>query len=356
MAAMTTTIDQTELNQLVNQVFGDFAAAMTLPLVRFGDRIGLYRALRDHGALTPHDLAARCALPEAIAHEWLANQAAAGYVQVDEHGERFSLTPEQAAVFADEDSGACMLPAFQLAAAYTRSEPALAIAVHDAQPYTWGDHDPELFEAVERFYRPAYTASLVAEWLPAIDGAQDALRAGATVADVGCGHGLSTVLMAKAFPASRFLGIDDHAASIDRARQLAVEEGVADRIRFEVRPATDLEGSFDLICMLDAFHDMGDPEAVAATVRDCLSPGGACIVVEPFAGDRLADNLTTLGRAYYAASTLACTPSALSQSDARPLGAQAGPARLTATLHAGGFRTVRVAGTTPFNLVLEARP
>jgi SAM-dependent methyltransferase len=182
------------------------------------------------------------------------------------------------------------------------------------------------------------------------------LTEGAEVADIGCGHGQSTALMAKAFPASRFLGIDDHAASIDRARRLAAEEGVEDRVRFEVLPATELRGTFDFAVVLDAFHDMGDPVRVAARIRDSLAPAGSVLIVEPFAGDRLIDNLTPLGRVYYAASTLACTPSALSQSDDPPLGAQAGPARLIATLEEGGFARVRVAATTPFNLVLEARP
>jgi 2-polyprenyl-3-methyl-5-hydroxy-6-metoxy-1,4-benzoquinol methylase len=352
----TLEIDQTALDELSDRVFGDFAAAMTLPLVRLGDRLGLYRALRDHGPTTPAGLAARCGLPEPVLHEWLANQAAAGYVSVDGDGATFSLTPVQAAVFADDDSGTSMLAAFQLAAAYTRSEPAVAEALRGSQHCTWGDHDAELFQAVEKFYRPAYTAALVDEWIPAVDGARAALEDGAAAADVGCGHGLSSVLMAKAFPASNFVGIDDHAASIERARELAAEEGVADRVRFDVRSALELEGSFELITVLDAFHDMGEPRQVAAQLRGCLAPSGACMIVEPFAGDQLTDNLTALGRAYYAASTLACTPSALSQSPARPLGAQAGPARIIATLEAGGFRTVRVAATTPFNLVFEARP
>lgn len=358
--AMTTTIDQVKLDQLVEQAFGDFVAAMTLPLVRLGDRLGLYRDLGDNGPSTPGELAERCGVAEPVVHEWLANQAAAGYVSLDPSGgegrERFFLTPEQAALFADEASPTSMLGAFQLAAAYTRSEPAVAHAFATGQACAWGDHDPELFEAVERFYRPAYTASLVTDWIPALDGVAAQLTRGAVVADVGCGHGLSTVLMAKAFPASQFLGIDDHAPSIERARKLAAEEGVADRARFEVRPADALEGVFDLIAVFDAFHDMGDPEGVAARIRRCVAPTGVALIVEPFAGDRLADNLTPLGRAYYAASTLACTPSALSQSNARPLGAQAGPARLISALRAGGFGAVRIAATTAFNLVLEARP
>jgi 2-polyprenyl-3-methyl-5-hydroxy-6-metoxy-1,4-benzoquinol methylase len=348
--------EQTVLDQLVRRAFGDFAAAMTLPLVRLGDRLGLYRALRDHGPATPVQLAAHCGIPEPVAAEWLANQAAAGYVDVDPDGAVFTLSPEQTAVFADEDSGACLLAAFQLAAAYTRSEPALSEALRTSRPYAWGDHDVDLFDAVERFYRPAYTASLVPEWIPALDGMHDRLQEGAVVADVGCGHGLSTVLMAKAYPHSQFVGIDDHAASIEHARAHADAEGVTDRVRFDMRPAIDLEGSFDLIVLLDALHDMGDAERVAARLRRCLTPVGACMVVEPFAGDQLTDNLTTLGRAYYAASTLACVPSALSQSTKPPLGAQAGPARLTAILRAGGFSTTRIAATTPFNLVLEARP
>jgi SAM-dependent methyltransferase len=351
-----TTIDQAKLDELVGQLFGDFAASMTLPLVRLGDRLGLYRALAEHGPMTAGEVADHCDVPEPVAHEWLANQAAAGYVEVDPDSERFSLTPEQAAAFVDEGSGVCMLAPFQLAAAYTRSEPALADALRSGRVFTWGDHDAELFEAVERFYRPAYAAALAPEWIPALPGVEAALRAGGTVADVGCGHGVSTLLMAESFPEARFLGIDDHGPSIERARKLAAEHGVADRVTFKVRAAKDLEGSFDLIVVLDAFHDMGQPELVAARLRDSLAPSGACLVVEPFAGDRLADNLTPLGRVYYAASTLACTCSALSQGTERPLGAQAGPARLIAALSAGGFGSVRVAATTPFNLILEARP
>jgi SAM-dependent methyltransferase len=355
---MKTIIDQATLDQLTSQVFADFAAAMTLPLVRLGDRLGLYRALK-HGPSTASEVAARLGVPAPMVHEWLANQAAAGYITASDRDgadEQFWLTPEQAAVFVDEDSGANMLAAFQLAAAYTRSEPAVAAAVTEGAPCRWGDHDDELFDAVERFYRPAYTASLVSEWIPALDGIETRLHQGAAVADVGCGHGLSTVLMAKAFPASTFVGIDNHGPSIEHARKLAADEGVAERVSFDVRPATVLDGTFDLVIVLDAFHDMGAPEDVAAHLRGRLTPDGTAMIVEPFAADRLAGNLTLLGRAYYAASTLACTPSALSQSNARPLGAQAGPARLIATLEAGGFRHVRVAATTPFNLILEAKP
>ena len=356
LVLMDTTPDQQLLDSLVSRVFTDFAAAMTLPMVRLGDELGLYRALRDRGPTSPEELAERCRIPTAVAHEWLANQAASGYVEVDDSGERFTLSPEQAAVFVDEDSGVCLLAAFQLAAAYDRSQPDLADSLRAGVGFSWGHHDPGLFAAVERFYRPAYTTALVPEWLAALDGVEAALRAGGTVADVGCGHGLSTVVMAKAFGSSRFLGIDDHQASIEQARKLAVEEGVAHHTRFEVSSALELEGDFDLVTVLDAFHDMGDPEAVATRIRGCLKPSGVALVVEPFAGDRVTDNLTTLGRVYYAASAMACVPSALSQSDSRPLGAQAGPARLLATLTAGGFGDVRVAATTPFNLVLEARP
>ncbi len=356
MVDMTTLDDTRSLDLLVERAFNDFAAAMTLPLVRLGDRLGLYRGIHALGSCTSAELAAHCGAPEPIVHEWLANQAAAGYVTVDPDAEVFSLTADQVAVFVDEDSGACLLPAFQLAAAYVRSEPSLAAALKGAEAYPWGDHDPELFTAVERFYRPAYTASLVPEWIAALDGVADLLTDGALVADVGCGHGLSTVLMVAAFPASRFVGLDDHAESIESARRLAAAEGVSDRVAFEVRPARELEGRYDLVTVLDAFHDMGAPHEVAAVLRAALTERGVCMVVEPLAGDRLHDNLTPLGRIYYAASTLACTPSALSQDDGRPLGAQAGPARLVEALEAGGFGSVRVVATTPFNLVLEARP
>lgn len=357
-AAMTTISDTKPLEQLSNTVFADFAAAMTLPLVRLGDRLGLYRALADIGPCSAGELAAGTGTPEPVVHEWLANQAAAGYITLDSSDgqERFLLTPAQSAVFVDENSGACMLAAFQLAAAYARSEPCVSASIADGSPFRWGDHDKELFDAVERFYRPAYTASLVDEWIPAVGGALERLQGGAAVADVGCGHGFSTVLLAKAFRSSTFVGLDDHHASIERARRLAEEERVAERVRFEVCSATELEGAFDLIVLLDAFHDMGDPERVGAHLRTLLRPGGALMIVEPFASDRLSDNLTLLGRAYYAASTLACTPSALSQSTARPLGAQAGPARLIRTLSEAGFSNVRVAATTAFNIVLEAKP
>lgn len=354
-AMKATSIDQARLDALVARVFGDFAAAMTVPLVRLGDRFGLYRALADTGPATAGTLADRTGLPEPILREWLANQTAAGYLDVDPATETFTLTSEQAAVFLDEDSGVCMQAAFQLAAAYTRSEPALATAIRSSRNYTWGDHDDELFGAVERFYRPAYAASLVSDWIPALPGIQDALERGANVADVGCGHGISTVLMAGAFPRSRFLGIDDHPGSIERARALATEHGVEDRVSFEVRAALDLDGKYDLLAVLDAFHDMGDPRRVATHLRESLLPGGACLIVEPFAGDRLADNLTPLGRVYYAASTLNCVPSALSQGTERPLGAQAGPSRLIETLSKAGFSSVRIAATTPFNLILDAR-
>ena len=354
---VTRSVDPTRLARLSDQVFADFAAAMTLPLVRLGDRWGLYRRLAAHGPVTSEELASRCGLPEQIVHEWLAGQAAAGYVTCsDSDRGEFTMSPEQVALFVDEDSGANMLAAFQLAAAYTRSEPGVAAAIASRGSCSWGEHDDELFEAVERFYRPAYSASLVQEWIPSLEHIEDILRTGARVADVGCGHGLSTVLMAAAFPESTFLGIDDHASSIERARELAGRHGVADRVTFEVGSAIDLQGTFDLVVLLDSFHDMGDPVDVATQLRQRLSQSGAAMVVEPFAADRLADNLTPLGRAYYAASTLACTPSALSQSASRPLGAQAGPARLVAALETGGFKHVRVCATTAFNLVLDARP
>lgn len=353
---MTTTIDTTKRDALVDRVFGDFATSMTLPLVRLGDRLGLYRKLAELGGSSAFELAEACGLPEPVVHEWLANQAAAGYIDVELATERFSITPEQAAVFVDEASGVNMLAAFQLAAAYTRSEPALADALRSWLPYRWGDHDKEVFDSVARFYRPAYEAALVSEWIAAIDGVEEHLRSGATVADVGCGFGISTVIMAEAFPASRFVGIDDHAGSIDRARKLAADRGVADRATFNVRAATHLAGTYDFIVVLDAFHDMGEPESVAERLRDRLAGDGVCMLVEPFAADTLEGNMTPLGRVYYAASTLACTPSALSQANARPLGAQAGPSRLVEILTTGGFRTVRVAATTPFNIVLEARP
>jgi len=349
-------VNETKLNELLNRTLQDWAAAMSAPLVVMGDRLGLYRALAGAGPLLPADLAERVGVPEPYVRDWLANQAAGGYVEYDADTGRYSLTNEQALVFADDTSTACMLGAFQIAAGYTRDEPGVTEAMRNGRGFGWHEHDPEVFTGVARFFRPGYQANIASSWIPALVGVDAKLRAGGAVADVGCGHGLSTIFMAQAYPNSSFVGFDYHEASIERARKLAAESGVGDRVRFEITAATAFPGSYDLVTLFDCFHDMGDPVAAAAHIRDAVARDGTCMVVEPTAGDRVADNLTPLGRGYYAASTLACVPSSLAQDTGLALGAQAGEARLTDVLRQGGFNRVRRATETPFNIILEARP
>jgi SAM-dependent methyltransferase len=349
-------VNETKLNQLLTRVLHDWAAAMSAPLVVMGDRLGLYRALAGAGPVLPEELAERVAVPAPYIREWLANQAAGGYVEHDADTGRYWLSDEQALVLADDTSTACMLGAFQIAAAYTRDEPRVSEAIRNGRGFGWHEHDPEVFAGVERFYRPSYQANIASSWIPALEGVEAKLRTGAQVADVGCGHGLSTIFMAEAYPNSTFGGFDYHEASIERARELAAESGVSSRVRFAVASATTFPGSYDLVALFDCFHDLGDPVVAAAHIRAALEPDGTCMVVEPAAGDRVADNLTPLGRGYYAASTLACVPSSLAQETGLALGAQAGEARLTRVLRDGGFTRIRQAAATPFNIVLEARP
>jgi SAM-dependent methyltransferase len=349
-------VDDARLNDLLGRTLQDWAAAMSGPLVVLGDRLGLYRAMSGAGPLLPAELAERVDVPEPYVREWLANQAAGGYVDHDAATGRYHLTDEQALVFADDTSTACMLGAFQIAAAYTRDEPRVSAAIRAGRGFGWHEHDDEVFAGVARFYRPGYRASIVSSWIPSLDGVDARLRDGARVADVGCGHGVSTVFMAEAYPRSTFVGFDYHEASIEQARKLAAESRVGERVRFETAPATAFPGRYDLVTLFDCFHDMGDPVAAAAHIRAAVDPDGTCMIVEPAAGDRVADNLTPLGRGYYAASTLACVPSSLAQQTGMALGAQAGEARLAQVLRRAGFGRVRRATETPFNIILEARP
>jgi SAM-dependent methyltransferase len=289
--------------------------------------------------------------------EWLAAQAASGYVTYDPTSDRFSLPEEQAFALADENSPAFLPGAFQLATAAIRIEPRLLEAFRTGTGVGWHEHDPGLFQGTERFFRPGYAAHLTNSWLPALEGVEAKLRAGTRVADVGCGRGASTVLMAQAYPRSIFVGFDYHAPSIERARQAAHEAGVADRVTFEVAKAKDYAGApYDLVAFFDCLHDMGDPVGVAAHVRETLSDDGVWMIVEPFAHDRLEDNLNPIGRMYYSASTQICTPASLSQEVGLALGNQAGETRLREVVTAGGFTRFRRATETPFNLVFEAKP
>ncbi|QGG94260.1 class I SAM-dependent methyltransferase [Actinomarinicola tropica] len=347
-------VDAQRLEDFMSRAVADLAAAESAVAGYIGDRLGLYRALADVPSATAAELAAATGTHERLVLEWLRNQTAGGYV---EHRDgRFRLPPEQALALADDTSPVFLGGAFEILASVWADTAKVERAFRGDGAIDWGDHDHRLYHGVERFYGPAYRGSLVQEWLPALDGVVDRLAAGARVADVGCGYGLTTTIMAQAFPASTFVGIDAHAPSIEAARDGAVAAGVADRIRFEVRDAGDVPAEgFDLVCIFDALHDMGDPVAAAASARAALAEDGVLMVVEPRAADDLDDNLNPVARMFYAGSTFLCTPSALAQDGPHALGAQAGPAVLTEVLHAAGFTDVRVAAETPFNLVLEAR-
>jgi SAM-dependent methyltransferase len=289
--------------------------------------------------------------------EWLSAMAAGGYVAYDAESQRFHLEPEQALVLASDQGPAYVPGAYDVVLSVVRDMPRIADVVRSGEGFAWHEHDHSLFEGTERFFRPGYATHLVPEWLPALEDVTGKLERGARVADIGCGCGASTILMAQAFPRSRFIGSDYHEASIEQARRTAEREGVADRVAFEVATAQSFDGEgYDLVCVFDALHDMGDPVGAAAHVRETLEPDGTWMIVEPFAHDRLADNLNPVGRIYYAASTMVCTPASLAQEVGLGLGAQAGERRLREVVTAGGFTRFRRAAETPFNLVLEARP
>jgi SAM-dependent methyltransferase len=323
--------------------------------VLVGYRLGLYKALAGE-PMTSGELAERTGTAERYIREWLSAQAAAGYVRYDPEAKRFSLDPEQALVFADEDSPAFLGGFGDIVQAVFRDEPKITAAFKSGKGVGWHEHDPCLFCGTERFFRTGYKHHLVQEWLPALDGVEQKLQRGAKVADVGCGHGISTLLMAQAYPKSTFHGFDYHPASIEAARQRAEAAGVADHTQYQVASAKSYPGEgYDLVCCFDCLHDMGDPVGAAAHVRETLAPDGTFMIVEPFARDRLEDNLNPVGRVYYAASTMICTPASLDQEVGLALGAQAGEARLSEVLRQAGFTRIRKATETPFNLILEAR-
>jgi 2-polyprenyl-3-methyl-5-hydroxy-6-metoxy-1,4-benzoquinol methylase len=353
----TSTVNEQKLNDLLGRAIVDFGATSNASLVVIGDRLGLFRALGAHGPLTSTELAARTETHERYVREWLNAQAASGYVSYDAGTGRYALTPEQALVFAEEDSPAFIVGAFQTVVAAARIADRLTDAFRTGEGIGWHEHDHSLFHGVERFFRSSYVGNLVQSWIPSLDGVEAKLEAGARVADVGCGHGASTILMAQAFPASDFVGFDYHAASIAEANARARRAGVADRCRFEVASAKDFPGrNYDLVTVFDALHDMGDPAGASRHVRTTLAPEGSWMIVEPYAGDRVEENLNPVGRAYYAGSTLICTPCSLAQEVGLALGAQAGEARMRAVVMGAGFTRFRRAMQSPFNLVFEARP
>jgi 2-polyprenyl-3-methyl-5-hydroxy-6-metoxy-1,4-benzoquinol methylase len=349
--------DPTKLDALVGRLFGDIGACASGALVMLGDHLGIYKAMARLGPATPAEIADAVGAKERYIREWLSAQAAADYVEFDKWTGKFSVSPEQATVFANEDSPAFMSGAFEVIASMWRDEPKIGAAFKSGKGVGWHEHDACLFCGTERFFRPGYNAHLVNEWIPALDGVEARLKAGAKVADVGCGHGASTVLMAKAYPNSRFTGFDYHAGSIDRAKLVAAEAGVADRVDFQVAAAASYPGKdYDLVCIFDALHDMGDPVGAAKHIRETLKPDGVWMLVEPFANDDLADNLNPVGRVYYSASTMICTPNAQSQGGRYTLGAQVPDATWAAIMADGGLTRFRRVTQTPFNRVFEIRP
>ena len=350
------TVDADKLMQFVFRAVDEVGATMNTALVVIGDRLGLYRALADSDGLSPGELASRTGTAERYVREWLNNQAAGGYVAYDPDSGRYSLPPEQAAALTDAASPAYLPGLFQTALGAVLDSPRIEAVVRSGDGFGWGEHVHDVHEGCERFFRTSYNAHLVSEWLPALDGVVEKLERGALVADVGCGHGASTVLMAKAFPRSRFVGSDYHAGSIRTARRRAEEAGVSDRVKFEVEPASAYRGAgYELVTMFDCLHDMGDPVGAARHVHRTLAREGTWMIVEPRAGDRAEENFNPVGRAFYGFSTLLCTPASLSQEVGLALGAQAGEARIRGVLEEAGFRHFRRAAETPFNLVIEAR-
>jgi SAM-dependent methyltransferase len=348
--------DPQKLDALVGRLFGDLSAGYGGVMISLGDKLGLYKAMQGAGPLSSREVASRSGCAERYVREWLNAQVAGGYVDYHAASGTYELTPEQAAVVADDTSPVFLPHAWQVVASMWADEEKTLAAFKSGKGVSWGEHDGRLFCGVAAFYRNAYGASLVKEWLPALDGVTARLAKGARIADVGCGHGHSTILMAKAYPASRFWGFDVHEASIAAARKLAKEAGVADRVTFEVAKADGYpQREYDLICFFDCLHDMGHPVAAVSHAASSLADGGALMLVEPFASDRVEDNINPVGRLYYAASTTLCCAHALSERGTHALGAQAGPRQLKEVLRQGGFSRVRTAAQTPFNLIIEAR-
>jgi 2-polyprenyl-3-methyl-5-hydroxy-6-metoxy-1,4-benzoquinol methylase len=350
-------VDVDKLMSFVFHAVDEVGATLNTALVVMGDRLGLYRALAGAGPLTPAELARRTGTAERYVREWLNQQAAGGYVAYEADSGRYSLPPEQAVALTDEDSPAYLPGFFQIALGSVIDSPRITEAARSGEGIGWHDHVHDVHEGCERFFRPSYNAHLLTEWLPALDGVVAKLERGARVADVGCGHGASTILMAKAFPESRFTGFDYHDGSIATARERAAAAGLEGRVEFRTMPAASYSGDgYDLVTMFDCLHDMGDPAGAARHVRSSLAPDGTWMIVEPRAGDRVEENLNPVGRAYYGFSTLLCTPSSLAQEVGLALGAQAGEARIREIVVGAGFSSFRRVAETPFNMVFEARP
>ena len=349
-------VQERSTEAFIEQAMADLAACYGGVMVSTGHKLGLYRALAGQGPLSSLELAARTGCEERYVREWLNSQVAGGYIAYHEESETYELPAEHEPVLVDEDSSVFLPPAFEIPASMWFDQERTLDAFRTGTGIPWGEHDGRLYCGVSVVYRNFYRASLVSEWLPALDGVDEKLERGARVADVGCGHGHSTVLMASAFEHSRFVGFDTHDASIEAAREEARAAGVADRVDFQRADARSYPGeAYDLICFFDMLHDLGDPVGAARHAFEALADDGTLMIVEPYAGDAVTENIGIVGRLYYTGSTMLCCPHSRSEDVGLALGAQAGPARLAAVLREAGFRTIRTAHETPFNIVLEAR-
>jgi len=350
-------VDTQKLNELVGKFLNDMGAAITGPSILIGEQLGLYRALAETGPATAAELSHKTGIIERYLREWLASQAAAGYIQYDAESRRFSMTPEQKFTLTDENSPVYIPGAFYTVASVYKDQRKIAEAIQKGQGLGWHEHHVDLFQGTKKFFRPAYLANLVSAWLPSLDGVVEKLQKGARVADVGCGLGASTIIMGKAFPKSQFIGFDYHLESIEWARNDAVSGGVTDNVDFQVATAKEFPGKdYDLVTCFDCLHDMGDPVGAGKHVHQSLKPNGTWMVVEPFANEKTEQNLTAVGRVFYNASAMICVPASLSQEVGLGLGAQAADSALTDVFRSSGFSKVRKAVETPFNRVFEMRP
>lgn len=350
-------IDESKLNAFMGKAVADMGAAIHGAIILLGDRLGLYKAMADSKPITPEELARRTGLNERYVREWLNANAASGYVEYDAAEKTYTLPPEQALALAVDDSPVYLPGAFQILSACYHDAPKIEEAFRTGNGVGWHEHHHDLFHGTERFFRPNYNANLISSWIPALDGVEQRLRSGAKVADVGCGLGASTILMAKAYPNSTFYGFDYHDRSIELAREAAKKAGVADRIHFEIAMAKNFPGNdYDFVAFFDCLHDMGDPAGAAAHVRQALKPEGVWMIVEPYAEDTPEANHNPIGRIFYSASTMLCVPASMSQEVGAALGAQAGEQKLREVVTSGGFTRFRRATQTPFNLVFEAKP
>ncbi len=348
-------LNETKLNDLLGKVVTEMGAAANGPLITIGDKLGLYKTLSTSGQLTSQELATKTNTAERYIREWLSAQAASGYVNYNSMNKKFSMTPEQTAVFGNDKSPVFMTGAFYAISSLYFDESKIEEAFKTGDGVSWGDHNTCLFCGTEKFFSPSYEGNLITNWLPALDGVVEKLQKGAKVADIGCGHAASTIIMAKAFPNSSFIGFDFHKASIEQAKERAQNTGLTN-VSFAVATAKDFPGNdYDFITFFDCLHDMGDPIGACVHTKAALKPDGTCMVVEPFAKDSLEENMNPVGRAFYAFSTMLCTPCSLNQEVGLALGAQAGEKRLKEVISKGGFTNFKRATETPFNLILEAR-